>query len=63
MAHTSSLRSLSGRDTSYTSTAIALHWLIALLIICGFSLGWVMTDIPGFTPPSSNTSRGTSGSA
>ncbi len=27
-----------------------LHWLIALLIVCGFALGWVMTDIPGFTP-------------
>jgi cytochrome b561 len=35
---------------SYTQTAIALHWLIALLIFCGFALGWVMTDIPGFTP-------------
>ncbi|MGU7785420.1 cytochrome b, partial [Burkholderia sp. PU8-34] len=34
----------------YTRTAIALHWLIALLIVCGFALGWVMTDIPGFTP-------------
>src|SRR6201997_401282 len=35
---------------SYTRTAIAFHWLIALLIVCGFSLGWVMTGIPGFTP-------------
>lgn len=35
---------------SYTRTAIALHWLIAVLIVCGFSLGWVMTVIPGFTP-------------
>lgn len=35
---------------SYTRTAIAMHWLIALLIVCGFALGWVMTDIPGFTP-------------
>jgi cytochrome b561 len=34
----------------YTGTAIVLHWLIALLIIAGFWLGWVMTDIPGFTP-------------
>ncbi|WP_109476506.1 cytochrome b [Paraburkholderia sp. C35] len=34
----------------YSRTAIALHWLIALLIICGFYLGWIMTDIPGFTP-------------
>jgi cytochrome b561 len=35
---------------SYSRTAIALHWLIALLMICGFYLGWIMTDIPGFTP-------------
>jgi cytochrome b561 len=34
----------------YTGTAIALHWLIALAIICTFALGWVMTDIPGLTP-------------
>lgn len=34
----------------YTGTAIALHWLIAVLIIGGFWLGWVMTDIPGLTP-------------
>lgn len=34
---------------TYTRTAIALHWLIAILIVGGFTLGWVMTDIPGFT--------------
>jgi cytochrome b561 len=34
----------------YTSTAIALHWLIAVLIVCAFALGLVMTDIPGLTP-------------
>jgi cytochrome b561 len=34
----------------YTSTAIALHWLIAVLIIGTFTLGLVMTDIPGLTP-------------
>jgi len=34
----------------YTLTAIGLHWLIALLIFIGFSIGWVMTDIPGLTP-------------
>jgi cytochrome b561 len=34
----------------YSRTAISLHWLIALLMICGFYLGWIMTDIPGFTP-------------
>jgi len=34
----------------YTLTAISLHWLVALLIFAGFSLGWIMTDIPGLTP-------------
>jgi cytochrome b561 len=34
----------------YSSTAIVLHWLIALLIIGNFTLGLVMTDIPGLTP-------------
>lgn len=34
----------------YTHTAILFHWLIALLIIASFSLGLVMTDIPGITP-------------
>ena len=34
----------------WTRTAIALHWLIALLMICAFGLGWVMTDIHGITP-------------
>jgi cytochrome b561 len=46
MANTSTF----GARESYTRTAIAFHWLIALLIVCGFGLGWVMTDIPGFTP-------------
>ena len=34
----------------YSATAIGLHWLIALMIVAGFYLGWIMTDIPGFTP-------------
>ena len=34
----------------YTTTAILLHWLTALLIVCAFTLGWIMTDIPGLTP-------------
>lgn len=34
----------------YTITAILLHWLIAILIIGTFTLGLVMTDIPGLTP-------------
>ncbi|HEX9174476.1 MAG TPA: cytochrome b [Telluria sp.] len=34
----------------YTTTAIALHWLLAVLIVGAFTLGLVMTDIPGLTP-------------
>ena len=34
----------------YTTTAIILHWLTALLIISAFVMGLVMTDIPGLTP-------------
>ena len=34
----------------YTTTAMLLHWLIALLIVAAFGLGLVMTDIPGITP-------------
>ena len=34
----------------YSLPAIVLHWLIALLIIGTFTLGLVMTDIPGLTP-------------
>lgn len=33
----------------YTRTAIVLHWLIALLILCGFSLGLYMTELK-FSP-------------
>jgi cytochrome b561 len=34
----------------YSGVAMLLHWSIAALIVWGFALGWVMTDIPGFTP-------------
>jgi cytochrome b561 len=34
----------------YGGMAILLHWLIALMIICTFTLGLVMVDIPGLTP-------------
>ncbi|MDB5746489.1 MAG: cytochrome b [Massilia sp.] len=34
----------------YSPIAITLHWMIALLIIATFTLGLVMTDIPGLTP-------------
>ena len=30
---------------SFNRTAISLHWLVAGLVICSFSLGWVMTDL------------------
>ena len=33
----------------YTRTAIALHWLIAILVFVGFTVGLIMTDIQGFT--------------
>jgi cytochrome b561 len=42
--------SASRSGETYTPTAIGLHWLIAALMVCGFSLGWVMTSIHGFTP-------------
>lgn len=32
-------------EVGYTRTAIALHWSIAGLIVCAFTLGWVMTDL------------------
>jgi cytochrome b561 len=31
---------------AYTRPAVALHWLIAGLIACGFTLGTIMTDLP-----------------
>jgi len=37
-------------DGAYGKPAIALHWIIALLIFAAFGLGLYMTDIPGFTP-------------
>ena len=33
-------------DASYTRTAIALHWLAGALILCGFTLGLWMTNLP-----------------
>lgn len=34
----------------YTYTAMLFHWLIAVLVVAAFTLGLVMTDIPGLTP-------------
>lgn len=33
----------------YTRTAIALHWLIALMICAAFTLGLIMSDMPGLS--------------
>jgi cytochrome b561 len=44
------MSSRSAAPVRYSGPAIALHWLIAVLIVSGFYLGWIMTDIPGFTP-------------
>jgi cytochrome b561 len=44
------MKSRPARSDRYHGAAIALHWLIAALIICGFYIGWIMTDIHGFTP-------------
>lgn len=30
----------------YTTTAVALHWLVAALIVCGFTLGLSMVPLP-----------------
>jgi len=38
-------------SSRYSWTAIALHWLVALLIISAFLLGLTMTNIPGLTTP------------
>ena len=36
----------SDADARYDAAAIALHWLIALLIVCGFTLGLSMVPLP-----------------
>ena len=35
----------------YSCTAIALHWLLALLVFTLYGLGWYMVEIPKGTPP------------
>jgi len=36
----------SGHTARYTSTAVALHWVVAVLIACGFTLGLSMVPLP-----------------
>ncbi len=40
----------SAQASQYTKTAMALHWVMAALMIWAFALGWIMTDIHGFSP-------------
>jgi len=35
-----------GAAQRYSKTAILLHWLTAMLIVCGFTLGLSMVDLP-----------------
>ncbi|MEO8537864.1 MAG: cytochrome b [Betaproteobacteria bacterium] len=39
-----------GDRTRYTRTAVALHWLIAVLFIGQFAWGWLMQEIPKSPP-------------
>ena len=34
----------------YTTTAIVLHWTVALIVIAQIALGWYMVDLPKRTP-------------
>ena len=36
---------------SYAPTAVALHWLLVLLVLALYGLGWYMVGIPKGTPP------------
>lgn len=37
---------MNNNASSYTKTAVILHWLIAIGIFLMFALGWFMTDLP-----------------
>ena len=41
---------MNNTNQRYTPVAIALHWLLAALVIATFSLGVTMVDMPGITP-------------
>src|SRR5512139_572255 len=36
----------SDSDARYTRTAVALHWVVAVLVIAQFAWGWWMQQIP-----------------
>lgn len=46
---TRNLSSLFGTVHRYTTTAIALHWILAAALVALFGFGWYMTDLP-FSP-------------
>lgn len=39
------------RNGRYSMPAIALHWLMAVLLLAQIGIGWYMVDIPKRTPP------------
>jgi cytochrome b561 len=41
---------MSPSDERYTTTSIALHWLIAVAVVIQFAWGWVMQEIPKQPP-------------
>ncbi len=41
---------MAGTPAHYTRTAIALHWLLAALILGQIAFGWYLDDIPRGTP-------------
>jgi cytochrome b561 len=41
---------MSGSDARYTTLAIALHWIVALLVVVQIAWGWLMQEIPKQPP-------------
>lgn len=37
---------MKGNEASYTTTAVALHWVVAILILCAAGFGLVLDDMP-----------------
>lgn len=37
-------------EQRYTRTAMVLHWLVAVLLLCQFSFGWYLNGIPRGVP-------------
>lgn len=41
---------MSGSEPRYTTFAIALHWIVALLVVVQIAWGWLMQEIPKQPP-------------